>query len=146
MHQRISGKDVEVRLPSGQRILFDQVNLNLDDGIVATHDQGYPNGWVRGEVKGDGDLQVPTETLLALNNEAALAGSWEEMPAFDITFYAKVGTVELDVRAHGCKLRMPNFPFDGKGGDKVMHTINFVVSSPDFVHLNGVPLAQRIAQ
>jgi hypothetical protein len=143
--QRISGKDVEARLPSGARIFFEQVNINCDDGISATTDQGYPNGWVAGEVKGDGDIEVATEALLTLNEEAKIAGSWEAMEPFDLTFYAKVGALEMEVRAFGAKLRMPNFSFDGAGGEKLTHTINYVVSSPDFVHINGVPLANRPA-
>ena len=143
--QRISGRDVEARLSNGTRIFFEQVNLNLDDGITGTNDQGYPNGYVVGEVKGDGDIEVSSEMLLLINEEAAQAGSWEEMEPFDTTFYAKVGTLELEVKAFGLKLRMPNFSFDGSGGEKLTHTINFVVSSPDFVHLNGTPLAKRAA-
>lgn len=142
--QRISGKDVEARLPSGRRILFETVNLNLNDGIAATRDQGYPNGWVGGEVSGDGDMEISTEMMLVLNEEAAQAGTWESIPAFDLTLYAKSGDLELDVRVHGVKLHFPQFAVDGKGGDKLMHTVNFEVTSPDFVHINGIPLANRL--
>ena len=145
MSQRISGRDVVVKLSNGTRLLFEQVNVNLDDGITATSDQGYPNGWVHGKVKGDGDIEVSTETLLTLNEEAELAGSWEEMEAFDVTMYAQAGDLEMYVKLHGVKLRMPNFQFSGEGGEKVTHQINFVITSPDFVRLNGVPLAKRVA-
>lgn len=144
MTQRISGRDVEARLQTGTRILFEQVNINLDDGIAATNSQGYPHGWVHGEVKGDGDIELTTEMLLLLNEEAESAGSWEEMEPFDITFFANVGSQEFEVKAFGVKLRMPSFSFDGAGGEQITHAINFVISSPDFVHLNGVPLARRV--
>ena len=143
--QHISGRDVEMRLPSGRRILFEQVSLTVEDGIVATTDQGYPNGWVSGEIKGDGDIEISTEMLLVLNEDAEEAGSWEAMPPLDLTFYANVDDLELEVIAYGCKLRLPNFSFDGAGGEKTMHTINYVVSGPDFVHLNGVPLVNSPA-
>ena len=35
MSQRISGRDVVVKLSNGTRLLFEQVNVNLDDGITA---------------------------------------------------------------------------------------------------------------
>ena len=136
--QRLSGRDVEARMAGGTRIAFEQATLDLDDGIVATQSQGYPYGWVGGPVKGEGELQL-------LNQEAALAGSWEEMATIDLSFYAKVGDLELHVEAFGVKLRMPNFDFKGDGGEKTMHTVRFIVSSPDFVRLNGTPLARRVA-
>jgi hypothetical protein len=55
------------------------------------------------------------------------------------------GEGELQVQAFGVKLRMPNFDFKGDGGEKTMHTVRFIVSSPDFVRLNGTPLARRPA-
>jgi len=141
--QRISGRDVEARMAGGTRIAFEQATLDLDDGIVGTTSQGYPYGWVSGAVKGEGELQVHTEQLLALNAEAALAGSWEELAAFDLSFFAKVGALELHVEIFGVKLRMPNFDFKGDGGEKTLHTVRYVVSSPDFVRINGTPLARR---
>jgi len=144
MSQRIGGRDVEVTLRSGLRVVFEEVNLNLDDGMAASTDQGYPNGWVLGEVKGDGDIKVDTDTLNTLVEEAEAHGSWEEMPAFDVmTFYANVAGVEHRVEVHGVKLRFPDWSLDGKGGEKTMHTINYLVTGRDFVHVNGVPLAKR---
>jgi len=141
--QRLSGKDIEARLGNGIRLLFENASLNIEDGITATTDQGYPNGWVFGEVKGDGEVEVSTETLELIRAEADTAGSWEEMPTFDLTFFGQAGTLELKVEVFGAKLRFPGFEFDGKGGDKLTHKIPFVIGSPDFVKLNGTPLARR---
>ena len=141
--QRISGQDVEARLSNGLRMLFDSASLNLEDGITATSDQGYPSGWVFGEVKGDGEVEVSTDTLELVRAEADAAGSWAQMPEFDLTFFTQVGSLELKVEVFGIKLRFPSFEFDGKGGDKLMHKIPFVIGSPDFVKLNGTPLARR---
>jgi len=143
MTQKLSGRDVEARLSNGLRVSFQQASLELDDGVSATQDQGYPSGWVAGAVNGSGELEVTTETLQDLLAEAEAAGSWEQMPEFDLSFYAQVGDLEHEVRAFGCKLRMPGFSYNGEGGEQTTHTIPFIVSSPDFVELNGVPLARR---
>jgi len=141
--QRISGRDVEVRLSNGQRLLIESASLNVEDGVTAVSDQGYPAGWVYGAVKGDGEVEINTEDLNTLLGDAATAGSWEEMAPVDLTFFGKAGTLELLVEVFGIKLRMPGLDLDGKGGDKITHKIPFVVGSPDFVKFNGTPLARR---
>ena len=144
MSQRISGRDVEVTLRSGLRLHIEKVTLNTDDGMSATTDQGYPNGWVLGQVQGDGELEVDTDQLNTLIEEAESHGSWEEMAAFDVlTFYANVAGVEHKVEVFGAKLRFPGWDVDGNGGEKVTHTVPYLVTGRDYVHVNGVPLAKR---
>lgn len=143
--QRISGRDVDVRLPSGVIALFDQVNLNLASGVAAVTSGGYPAGWVYGEITGDGDIQLDPEELVKLNGEASKAGSWEEMPEVDMTLFTKVGGLELKIEVFGCKFDFPDFKVDRKGGDKLTHTVKFMITGEDYVHLNGVPLARRRA-
>jgi hypothetical protein len=140
--QRISGRDVEVRLPSGILSRFDQVNLNLASGAKAVTSAGYPAGWVYGEVTGDGDLMVDPDELVRLLEEADRAGSWEEMDALDLVLYVNTGDLELKVEAFGIKLDFPDVKVDAKGGEKLTHTIKFEVTGADYVHINGVPLAR----
>ena len=140
--QRISGRDVEVRLPSGILTHFDSVNLNLASGTKAVNSAGYPAGWVYGEVTGDGDLQVDPDELVKLLEEAESAGSWEEMDALDLVLYANTGELELKIEAFGAKLDFPDVKVDAKGGDKLTHGIKFQITGTDYVHINGVPLAR----
>lgn len=145
MSRRFSGKDVDVTLPSGKLTLFDQVNVNVASGAAAVTSGGYPAGWVYGEVTGDGDIQLDTEELNKLMLEAETAGSWEEMEAMDITLFSRSGTDELRVELFGVKLDFPDFPVDRKGGEKMTHTIKFLITGEDFVHVNGVPLARKLS-
>ena len=141
--QRISGRDVTVSLPSGRMALFDQVNLNPASGVAAVTSGGYPAGWVYGDVSGDGDIVIDPEELQKLLDEAEKHGSWEAMPAIDMTLFAKVGAKEWKFEVFGAKFDFPDFKADRKGGDKLTHTVKFLVTGEDFIHINGVPLARR---
>ena len=140
--QRISGRDVIATLGGGTQVKFEQININVDLGPGAVTSQGAPDGWVRGEVSADGDIQVVPEELSKINEEAEKAGSWEDMAAFDATFFADVGDFKQTVDVFGIKLNAPDFKYDGRGGDKLTHTIKFLVTDPDFIKLDGVPLAR----
>ena len=143
MGQRISGREIDARLSNGQRLLFESISLNTSSGIKAVKDQGYPAGWVYGEISGSGEIEISTEDMLVLNEQADLAGSWEELQEMDLTFFAKAGSLELNIEVFGVKVDFPGFDFNGKGGDKLTHKIPFEITSEDFVKINGVRLARR---
>ncbi len=142
--QRITGRDVELRLPTGVIALCDQITLNLSVGTKAVRSGGYPAGWVYGEVTGDGEMTIDSEEVIKLLDAAEEAGSWEEMDAFDIVLAASVSSLDLRVEAFGCKLDVPDFKIDRKGGDKITHTLKFEITDPQFVRVNGVPLARTL--
>jgi hypothetical protein len=144
--QRLSGRDVDVTLPSGRIARVDQVNLELTIGTKAVRSGGYPAGWVYGEISGNGEMVMDTEDMLLILDDADTAGSWEEMDEIDINFYAAWGVDgdTLTIVAHGCKLDAPDFKIDRKGGEKVSHTIKFEITGPDFVTINGVRVARLL--
>ena len=145
MGQRYSGKDVEVSLPSGKLALFDEVNVSPSSGATADTSGGAPAGWSRGEVTAEGEIKLDTEELQKLNAEAEAAGSWEEMEALDMTWFASVGGTDFKVELFGCKLDFPDFTVDKRGGGKLTHTVKFMVTGEDFIHIDGVPLAKKPA-
>ena len=71
---------------------------------------------------------------------ARSAGSFRELAPFDQVFFAKAGDEELRVEAFGCRLKISSLlNIDPKGAEKTKHKVPFDVSSPDFIHINGVP-------
>ncbi len=146
MAQRFSGKDVIVSLSeTGILARVKEVSLTTEDNIAVVSSGGYPDGWVAGEVTGEGELQVQAEELAKFLAAAEVAGSWEAMAAMDLTLYASTLEGEWKVEAYGCKLKMPSVSVDRGGGEALMHTIAFVITSPEFVRINGIPLAGRNA-
>ena len=62
------------------------------------------------------------------------------MEPFDIMFYGKTSKDEMKVEAFGCRIKLSDIlDIDKKGGQASLFKIPFDVTSPDFVHINGVP-------
>ncbi|HEX7927325.1 MAG TPA: phage protein [bacterium] len=140
---RISGKDVVVTLPSGIMGAWDQITVTPELGVAVASDRGRPAGWVRGSASAEVEITLPTPELMKLNDEADVAGSWEQLAAMDVTFYAKADNEELRVDAFGLKLNAPDFTFTGEGGEKLTHKLKGIVTGENFIHINGVPLLKR---
>ena len=56
-------------------------------------------------------------------------------------FYAKTGqNEEMKVEAFGCKLLLDSLlDVDKAGGQKHISKVKYLVTSPDFIRINGVP-------
>ena len=62
------------------------------------------------------------------------------MPAADFVFYANTGDEEQKIEAYECKLKISDLLNADKSSDEeATHTIDYMVTSPDFVRINGVP-------
>ncbi|MBI9109905.1 DUF2597 family protein [Maridesulfovibrio ferrireducens] len=137
--QRLSGKNFDVTL--GDMLLrVEKATLEIEDNSSTAKDRGVPNGWVDGDVAASGEIEVDARNLNLIMEAASSAGSFRELPEFDILFFAKTGTDELKVQAFGCKLKLTSLlDIDSAGGEKHISKIPFEVTSPDFVRINGVP-------
>ena len=101
-----------------------------------------PNGWVAGDVGAEGDMDLDALGVSILSEAAASAGSWRELPEFDMLFFAKAASgEEMKVEAFGCKLKVESLLTinSNEGASKHTTKVKFLVTSPDFVHINGVP-------
>ena len=139
--ERIGGKSFDITV-GDLTITVSKATLGIEDNIEVAKDNGVPNGWVAGDVGSDGELELDALALSILSESASAAGSWRELPLFDMLFYAKSCTgEEMKVEAFGCKLKMESLlDIDkNKGGEKHLTKFKFMVTSPDFVHINGVP-------
>ena len=102
-----------------------------------------PTAGSDGEVGASGEIEVDAANLkILLPRPRRNAGSFRGLPEFDILFYGSTGRrrEESKIEAFGCKLKVSKLAdLDPKGGEKVKFTIPYVVTSPDFVRINGVP-------
>lgn len=138
--QRISGKNFDIRI-GDLAITVNKATLTIEDKTEVAKDSGVPNGFVDGEVGATGDIELDALGMSLLAEAASAAGSWRAIEPFDMLFYAKTADQEeMKVEAFGCKLLVDSLlDVDKKGGEKHISKIKIIVTSPDFVHINGVP-------
>ncbi len=137
--KRISGQSTDVRI-DGDLIHIEKVTLDITDNTAAAQTQGVPDGFVSGDVAAEGELELSSKAFQQLTATARRAGSWRGIEPVDLMFYAKAGNEELKLEAFGCKLLPTNLlDNDPKGGAVLTHKVKYVVTSPDFVRINGVP-------
>jgi len=121
-------------------IAVESASLNIEDSREVKLQNGIPVGELDGPVSASGELVVDARNRKIISGAAAIAGSYKQLPAFDINFYAKNGDEQSSVVAYGCKLMISSL-VDAKPnetGDMVT-TIPFNVTSPDFVDIDGIP-------
>lgn len=140
MSQRISGKNFDVRL-GDLAVNINKATLSIEDNTGVALDNGIPNGWVAGDTQASGELELDAQAVSLVMEAAKAAGSFRELGTFDMLFYAKTGSEEeMKVEAFGCKLVIDSLlDVDKKGGEKHLTKVKYMVTSPDFVRINGVP-------
>lgn len=139
MPQHISGADVNIGLGTAL-INVKQYTLNVEDGVKATSTRGVPDGHVRGAVTASGEITVDTANYNLIIEQAREAGSFQQMPVFDIVAMGKTVDQSFKTAAYGCKLSLTKIlDATAEGGDKLEHTIPYTVTDPRFVEINGVP-------
>lgn len=140
MTARIGGLAFDVNV-GGTEIHVKTISLDISDETSVAQTRGIPDGTVAGAVAAEGEIEVDTRNLTLLGESARLAGSWRAIPPMDFLFYADTGDETLKVQAYGCKLLLGGLlSIDTKGGELSTHKIKYLVSSPDFVHINGTPV------
>ncbi|EAA5440546.1 DUF2597 domain-containing protein [Salmonella enterica subsp. diarizonae] len=136
---RISGMSFDVSF-DGRIIHVKTVTLDITDNTKAIQERGVPNGYVDGDVEASGEIELDTVNFQILREVARAAGSWRSIKPVDFLFFADTGDSEMKVEAFGCKLVISNLVnIDSKGGDTMSHKIKFMVTSPDFVKIDGLP-------
>lgn len=140
MTRRYSGMDFDIMV-MGLSIFVSKATLDITDNTAVAQTRGIPNGWVAGDVSAEGDLELDTQNFKLLQEAAQKAGSWRGIQPFDAMYFAQPESGDqMKVEAFGCKLVINNLlDIDSKGGEKTIHKVKFMVTSPDFIHINGVP-------
>ncbi|CAI1187216.1 Protein of uncharacterised function (DUF2597) [Serratia entomophila] len=140
MSARIGGMDFDITLGT-EIIHVKTISLDVTDNTAAAQTRGIPDGHVNGDVAAEGEMEMDTKNFQKIGAVARAAGSYRSMPTTDILFYANTGDEELTVEAFGCKLIVTSpLAFDPKGGETASHKVKYLVTSPDFVHIDGVPM------
>ncbi|AVD81239.1 DUF2597 domain-containing protein [Pseudomonas sp. SWI6] len=136
---RISGMNFDINV-GDLKIHVETATLDITDNSAAVQTGGVPDGWVDGDVSASGELELDSANFNLLIEAARKAGSFRRLEPFDSLFYAKTPTDEVRVEAFGCKPKISSLlNIDSKGGEKTKHKVPFDVTSPDFIHINGVP-------
>lgn len=139
MSKRISGMSFDINI-LGVMVHVDKATVTITDNTALATSRGVPDGYVDGDVSAETELELDSKNFLLLADAAKSAGSWRGIELFDALFYAKAGDEELKVETFGNKLTLSDLlDIDGKGANKLSHKLKCLVTSPDFVHINGTP-------
>jgi hypothetical protein len=139
MSRRISGQSFDFFM-EGDLCHAEKISLDITDNTAAAQTRGVPDGYVDGDVSAEGEIELSTKALAAIKARAQAAGSWRGIPELDFLFYAKAGNEEQKIEAFGCKLVLSNIlDLDPKGGALATRKIKFLVTSPKFINIDGIP-------
>ncbi|MCX8761335.1 phage protein [Vibrio parahaemolyticus] len=139
MSMRISGKNMHFSM-GDYKLKAQKVTLSITDNSAVNKTSGVPDGYVDGDVEASGEMELTTQQFNQLSKAAKQAGSWRGMPDFDALFYGKIDKDELKIEAFGCRIKISDLlDADSNGGSALVHKLQFEVTSPDFVKINGVP-------
>ena len=136
---RLSGMNFNVHM-GDTMIHVDTATLTITDNSAVVQTGGVPDGAVDGDVSASGELNVNASQFALISAQAKSAGAWRAMGTFDIMFYGKTAKDEIKVEAFGCRIKLSDIlDLDRKGGQAQLFKLPFDVTSPDFVHIDGVP-------
>ncbi len=120
-------------------------SLEIKDNSTFAKRNGRPDGYLLGDVEASGEIVVDRTGLKTITEAAKKAGSFQELPPFDINSYAKIGDDEVKVEAFGCKIKISSLLDIDKGSvDETEFKLPFDVTSPDFVKIDGVPYVKEL--
>ncbi|HHX8440142.1 DUF2597 family protein [Vibrio diabolicus] len=139
MGKRISGMSFDVDI-HGSLIHVEKATVSITDDSQAAQTRGVPDDFTDGAVSADVEYELDTKNFKLLVEAAKAAGSWRGIEPHDCLFYANTGGEELEIKVHGVKLMIDSLlDIDPSSSDKSKHKIKGVVTSPDFIHIDGVP-------
>lgn len=128
----------------GAMVHVEKASLSITDDSAVAQTRGIPDGYVDGDVAAECEFELDTKNFKLLVDAAKRAGSWRGMEPDDVLFYANTGSEEIRVEAFGVKLNAADLlDIDPKGGSKSVHKVKGFVTSPDFVHIDGVPYLSK---
>ena len=140
---RLSGMNFNVNM-GDELIQVETATLSITDNSATVQTAGVPDGYVDGDVMASGEIVVKASVFKQISNIAKSAGAWRAIKPFDMSFYGKTNQDELKVEAFGCQIKLSDIlDIDKKGGQASTFKIPFEVTSPDFVHIDGVPYLRK---
>lgn len=139
MTERISGGSFDVNY-DGIMIHVENATVTITDNSAASQTRGVPNGYTKGSVSADVEAEVDSQNFKKFTAVARAAGSWRDIPPKDFLFYANTGDEEEKVEVFGCKPTLSDIVnITPNEASKTTKKIKFMVTSPDFIAIDGVP-------
>ncbi|WP_299945922.1 phage protein [uncultured Microbulbifer sp.] len=139
---KLSGRDIDVTIGS-YRVNIDEASLTIEDATAATKNRGVPDGFIEGEVSATGEMKFNSGELATILDAAKEAGSFRDLPTFDLVFNAESTDEKLNIEAFDCKLRISDLLSASQNNERLMHTVTFEVTGREFVKVNGVPYLRQ---
>lgn len=138
-HKHLSANDFDIMV--GDLVVHvENMTATITDNRQAVTTRGVPTGYVDGDVACSGEIEIDSKNFNLLIDVAKTAGSFRQMPAFNIIYMGKNVSEQLKIELFGCLINISDLlNNDGKGGEKHRHKLAFSVTDPAFVKLNGVP-------
>ncbi len=138
MSKKIAGMNFDFDM-QGASIHAETISLSITDNTQVSKTRGIPDGYTDGDVEAEGELELDAQNLIRVQDKARSAGSWRGIEEQDFLFYANTGGTEMKVEVFGCKLMLADIlNIDTTSADKSKFKIKYIVTSPDFVHINGI--------
>ena len=120
-------------------------SLDITDNSAAAKRDGRPDGFLQGDVEASGTITVDRSGLRAFVDAAKSAGSFQDIPTFDINSYAEAGDDSLKIEVFGCKVKLSKLlDVDKSSADEIEFELPFDVTSPDFVKIDDVPYVKPL--
>ena len=138
MGKQISGKDFDVSI-GDMMVHVENFGISVTDNRTVSKSHGVPNGYTDGDAEAGGDIEVDSANFKIIVEAARSAGSFKELPPFDIVTMAETADTEVRLEAFGCLLMISDLlSIDPNSNTKTKHKLPFIVTSPDFLRINGV--------
>lgn len=121
--------------------------LDITDNTTMAKRKGRPDGVLIGDVEASGTITVDRTGLKAFTDAAGSAGSFQEIPVFDINSHGSAGEDTLKIEVFGCKVKLSKLlDIDTSSTDETEFELPFVVTSPDFIKIDGTPYNRVIQE
>ena len=135
----LGGKDFDIFV-GDKMVHIIEASVKITDGRKVKYVRGVPGGFIDGPVEAEVSLKVDHENFLLIEGQAKAAGSWKGIEPFDVSFNAEVSAGSKNVEAFGVLPMLDEvLNIKGEGGEEDTTTIKGLVTSPDFIKINGIP-------
>lgn len=139
MNKHLGGKDFDIFV-GDKMVHVIEASVNITDGRKEKQTRGVTVGYVDGSTNAEVTLKVDHENFLLIEGQAKAAGSWKGIEPFDVAFNAEVKAGSKNVEAFGVLPMLDEvLNIKAEGGEEDTTTIKGIVTSPDFIKINGIP-------
>ena len=135
----LGGKDFDIFI-GDKMVHVIEASVKITDGRKVKKVRGISKGYIDGPVDAEVTLKLDHENFLLMQEQAKAAGSWKGIEPFDISFTAAVSAGAKNIEAFGVLPSLDDIlNIKAEGGEEDTTTIKGIVTSTDFVKINGVP-------